>query len=97
MSGAKKIDEPAEAPAKKAYPRRQGVPTRSIGIGTHRKAEGVTQEAVAERMGVTQAQVSRIESSDDTIQVSTLRAYAESLGYVLEVCFTKDGMRRRVL
>jgi transcriptional regulator len=96
MSTAKKI-EPKVRDVVKATPRRQGVPTRSIGIGALRRADGVTQEAIAERLGVTQAQVSRIEASGDEIEVRTLRAYAESVGAVLEVCFTVDGRRLRVL
>jgi DNA-binding transcriptional regulator YiaG len=96
MNTTKKLEPRGDEATKKA-PRRQGVPTRSIGIGALRRADGVTQEVIAERMGVTQAQVSRIEQSDDSIEVRTLRAYAESLGAVLEVCFTVDGRRLRVM
>jgi transcriptional regulator with XRE-family HTH domain len=77
--------------------RRIGVPTKSVGVGTPRKVLKMTQEEVAERMGATQGQVSKIEAADDAIQVSTLRAYAEAIGCTLEVCMTRDGLRVRVL
>lgn len=79
------------------YPRRQGAPTRIAGIATPRKAMRLTQAHVAKKMGVTQGRVSEIEASDDAIQVSTLRAYAEAIGATLEVCLTVDGQRIRVM
>jgi predicted transcriptional regulator len=92
MSVARKLD-----PEPKKYPRRQGVPTRKIPIGTPRISLKLTQEQIAERMGVTQGQVSKIESADDAIEVRTLRAYAEAIGATLEVCLTVDGLRMRVM
>jgi transcriptional regulator with XRE-family HTH domain len=77
--------------------RRMGAPTKWVGVGTPRKALGLTQADIAERMGLAQSNVSKIESSDDSVQVSTLRAYAEAIGATLEVCFTIDGQRTRVL
>jgi predicted transcriptional regulator len=96
MSTARKIDVSTETEPKR-YPRRQGVPTKRIGVGGPRAALNITQEQIAERMGVSQSHVSKIESTDDAIQVSTLRAYAEAVGGVLEVCITINGLRLRVL
>jgi DNA-binding XRE family transcriptional regulator len=53
-----------------------------------RLAAGLTQKQVAERLGVSQAQVARIEKEDyDTYTLTTLRKYVAALGegFSLEV------------
>jgi DNA-binding Xre family transcriptional regulator len=45
---------------------------------------GVTQVQLAERLGMTQENVSRIERAEDT-QLSTIRRYVEGLGGQLEL------------
>jgi predicted XRE-type DNA-binding protein len=53
-----------------------------------RQAAGLTQQQVAERMGVSQAQVARIEKRGyDAYTLRTLRRYLEALGeqFALEV------------
>lgn len=53
-----------------------------------RKAAGLTQEQVAKRLGVSQAQVARIEKQGyDAYTLNTLRRYVEALGdeFSLEV------------
>jgi predicted transcriptional regulator len=77
--------------------RRMGAPTKRVGVPGPRRMLKITQEQVAERMGITQSQVSKLEAAEDAIEVRTLRAYAEALGAVLEVCITVDGVRMRVL
>ena len=50
-----------------------------------RKAEHLTQSDVAERMGISQARVSEVESGDvGSLKVSTLARYAEALGGTFE-------------
>lgn len=49
-----------------------------------RKARGLTQLQLAEQLGVSQVDVSRIENADDT-QLSTLRRYVDALGGHLEL------------
>lgn len=50
-----------------------------------RKAEHLTQSDVAERMGISQARVSELESADvSSLKVSTLERYAEALGGTFE-------------
>lgn len=49
-----------------------------------RLAAGLTQTRVAERMGVAQSDVSKLERRED-IRLSTLRAYARALGAKLVV------------
>jgi DNA-binding XRE family transcriptional regulator len=80
-----------------SYPRRQGAPTKRGGLALFRTLADLTQIEVAEKMGVAQGRVSEIESSGDEMKLATVRAYAEAMGYELEVCFTKNGMRRRAL
>ena len=46
-----------------------------------RKARGLTQQQVAEVMGVSQRRVSAVERGDvDRSEISTLRSYVEALG-----------------
>ncbi|MGH2928316.1 MAG: helix-turn-helix domain-containing protein [Solirubrobacteraceae bacterium] len=49
-----------------------------------RTEAGLTQAQLAERLGVTQENVSRIERAEDT-QLSTIRRYVEALGGNLEL------------
>ena len=59
-----------------------------------RYASGLTQQQVAERMGVSQAQIARIEKQGyDAYTLRTLRRYLEALGndFRLEVEVKKDG------
>lgn len=50
-------------------------------IRAHR---GVTQQGVADTLGVSQANISRIEHEDD-LYLSTLRGYVEALGGTLDI------------
>jgi len=59
-----------------------------------RQAAGLTQKEVAERMGVSQAQVARIEKRGyEAYTLRTLRRYLEALGgqFVLDVAVQKLG------
>ncbi len=49
-----------------------------------RKIAGLTQSEVAEKMQITQVNVSRLERRDD-MHLSTLRQYVEALGAELEI------------
>jgi len=50
-----------------------------------REVRSQSQTGVGRKMGVGQAQVSKIESSGSTLQVGTLRRYLNSLGFQLEI------------
>src|SRR5437667_114410 len=51
-----------------------------------RKAAGLTQAELARRLGVSQAQVARIEKCGyDSYTLNTLRRYVQALGRTLEV------------
>lgn len=59
-----------------------------------RQAAGLTQEQLAKRMGVSQAQVARIEKRGyDSHSLHTLRRYVSALGddFTLEVCVSWRG------
>jgi DNA-binding XRE family transcriptional regulator len=49
-----------------------------------RENQGLTQQELADRLGVSQANISRIEHEED-LYLSTLRSYVEALGGELQV------------
>lgn len=55
-----------------------------------RRERGLSQRALARRLGLTQAQVSRTEHQPDP-QLSTLASYLEALGDRLELTAIHDG------
>lgn len=61
-----------------------------------RKARGLTQVQVAERMGTHQSHVSKIEKKPSVVYITTLRRYLSALGvsFSMEANF---GDRRHVL
>jgi DNA-binding XRE family transcriptional regulator len=56
----------------------------AIRLAELRHEVGLTQEQLAERLGVSQENISRIERAEDT-QLSTIRRYVEALGGSLEL------------
>ncbi len=81
--------------------RRQGNPALEQGFSTAistgvwlpelRRQAGLTQEQLAERLGVTQSWVSQIESETD-VRLSTVGDYVAALGGQLRLCATlPDG------
>lgn len=51
-----------------------------------REASGLNQTEVADRLGVSQSRVSRIERGDmDHTEIATVRAYVGALGGVVEI------------
>jgi len=53
-------------------------------LGALRAAQDVTRAEIADRLNVSQANISRIEHEDD-LYLSTLRSYVEALGGELDV------------
>ncbi len=58
-----------------------------------RKQEGLTQVDLAERLGITQPSLSKLESQDD-MQISTLRRIIEALEGELELTAKLPGGKR---
>ena len=56
----------------------------ALALAELRAQRGVTQQDVAGKLGVTQANISRIEHEED-LYLSTLRSYVAALGGELEV------------
>ena len=59
-------------------------------LGEIRKAVGLTQEELAESLGIKQPTLSRLESQDD-MQISTLRRLIHALGGELEIIARLPG------
>ncbi len=60
-----------------------------------REAAGLTQEELAQRVAVTQSQLSKLERRED-FRLSTLRRYVSALGGQLEIVAIVDGKRIRL-
>jgi transcriptional regulator with XRE-family HTH domain len=50
-----------------------------------REAEGLTQTALARRLGITQPSIARLEAAGDEVSVSTLQRALNAMGRVLEL------------
>ncbi len=61
-------------------------------LRTLREAVGLTQGELAQRVDVTQSQLSKMERREDH-RISTLRRYVEALGGNLEICAVVNGKR----
>jgi predicted transcriptional regulator len=57
-----------------------------------REAVGLTQGELAQRVEITQSQLSKMERREDH-RISTLRRFVEALGGSLEICAIIDGKR----
>lgn len=57
-----------------------------------RESLGLTQEALAERLDISQARVSDVERAEN-VELSTLQRYVEALGGHLEVLAVVNGER----
>ena len=83
--GTHQVDEKRVAESK----RRALAEVRAHRLAEIREAYGLNQTTVADRLGISQSRVSRIERGDlDTSQVATLRAFVQALGGELEVAAT---------
>jgi len=57
-----------------------------------REAAGLTQEELAQRVAITQSQLSKLEHREDH-RISTVRRYVAALGGELEIVAVVDGKR----
>jgi transcriptional regulator with XRE-family HTH domain len=57
-----------------------------------REAAGLTQGELAQRVEITQSQLSKMEHREDH-RISTLRRYVQALGGSLEICAVINGRR----
>ena len=63
---------------------RQQAMRDALALADLRQSRNVTQVQLAEQLGISQGNVSRVESRSD-VYLSTLRAYVEALGGHLEI------------
>jgi DNA-binding Xre family transcriptional regulator len=92
-SAAKKRRDESGVDIARAKVLGRGVKTgRKFDLKTLRVALGLTQVELAERSGMTQGDVSRLESRDD-VRLSTLARHAEALGGRLEIAVCIEGRR----
>ena len=64
-------------------------------LRTLSEAAGLTQEELAQRVNVTQSQLSKLEHRED-FRLSTLQRYVTALGGQLEIVAVVDGKRIRL-
>ncbi len=64
----------------------------ALALAELRQSRHVTQVALAEILGISQGNVSRLESRSD-VYLSTLRSYIEALGGHLEIAAVFDDQR----
>ena len=60
------------------------------GLAALRRSRGLTQVELAERMGISQSDLSKLERRRD-VRLSTLRAYAAALGGGIRILFRSDA------
>jgi transcriptional regulator with XRE-family HTH domain len=58
-------------------------------IRAARQAEGLTQAALARRLGITQPSVARLEAAGDEVTVATLQRALNAMGRALELTVVK--------
>gem|GEM_PF-3497542 len=66
-----------------------------IGLGAIRRAQGLSQQEVGRRLGITQSDVSKLERRRD-LRLSTLQSYIAATGGRLEITATHDGARTSI-
>jgi ribosome-binding protein aMBF1 (putative translation factor) len=70
---------------------------RAYRLAEVRRATGLNQEELAQRLGISQSRISRIEHGDlERTELATLRAFVQALGGDLEIT-VKLGDERLVL
>lgn len=87
-------DRPVDRSAVEAHKIRLLAEVRAFQLRELRKAAGLTQAQLAERIGVSQRQVSKIEHGDlNNSRLGTLRSYIDALGGELEVEYVAGDTR----
>jgi DNA-binding Xre family transcriptional regulator len=76
----------------KGVAERQRAIEDALALAELRQSRHVTQVQLAETLGISQGNVSRLEARSD-VYLSTLRGYVEALGGHLEIAAVFDGER----
>lgn len=67
----------------------------SLALVAHRTANGLTQTALGRRLGMPQAQVSRMEAGDHTPSLDTLQRVADALDLAIDISIRPQADARR--
>ena len=97
----KLADFPTEHPVNRenveAYKGRMLAEVRAYHLRELREGAGLTQQQLADRIGVSQRQVSKIEHGDiDNAKVGTIRGYLAAVGGGLALEYVTDEVRVQV-
>ena len=85
---------PVNQPSVDAHKKRMLAEMRAYRLKEIRESAGLTQQQLADRVGVTEKQVSKIENDNvANSKVSTLRSYLEALGGDMAVEFIRGDAR----
>lgn len=62
-----------------------------------RKLQGLTQQQLADNLGVTQNRISKLEALDlDRAELQTIRSYIDALGGELSLVVELDGVQHKI-
>lgn len=90
-------DHPVDRERVEAHKEQMLSEVRAYRLRELRESAGLTQEQLAERIGVGQRQVSKIEHGDlDSAKVGTIRSYLEAVGGSLSIEYTSGDTRIHV-
>ncbi|WP_066587488.1 helix-turn-helix domain-containing protein [Corynebacterium provencense] len=90
-------DHPVDQARVEEHKERMLSEVRAYRLRELREQAGLTQAELAERIGVGQRQVSKIERGDiDNAKVSTIRSYLEAVGGALSLDFVSGDHRIQV-
>lgn len=90
-------DHPVDRKRVDAHKARMLAETRAYRLRELREEAGLTQAQLAERIGVGQRQVSKIEHGDlDNAKIATIRSYLEAVGGGLAIEYVLGDQRIRV-
>ncbi|UOQ58762.1 helix-turn-helix transcriptional regulator [Leucobacter allii] len=90
-------EHPVDRELVDAHKERMLAEVRAYRLRELREAAGLTQAQLAERIGVGQRQVSKIEHGDlDSAKVSTVRGYLEAVGGSLAIEYVLGDQRVQV-
>jgi DNA-binding XRE family transcriptional regulator len=88
---------PVERTRVEAHKERMLAEVRAYQLRELREQAGLTQAQLAERIGVGQRQVSKIEHGDlDSTKIGTIRSYLEAVGGGLAIEYVLGDQRVRV-
>lgn len=90
-------EHPVDRDRVEAHKERMLAEVRAYSLRELREQAGLTQAQLAERIGVGQRQVSKIEHGDlDSVKVGTIRSYLEAVGGELALEYVMGDQRMQV-